>query len=118
MTEPRRSPAARAFVRATPVADPPVDDVALGRRTVVAGVGVVVFLTLAHTVTDAMTNTLSALLPSLEASFGLTRTGLATLVATLWFSTSVTQPLFGALADRFGSWRVAGAGMVATRGWR
>lgn len=70
------------------------------------------FLTLAHTTTDALTSILSALLPILQDRFGFNETGLALLVATLWFSTSVTQPLFGALADRFGGRRVAATGML------
>ncbi len=51
---------------------------------------------------------LSALLPVLQARFGLTESALALLVATLWFSSSLTQPLFGALSDRVGR-KVAGS---------
>jgi len=60
--------------------------------------GLVIFFAFVHTVSDAVTNTLSALLPTLQSRFGLTGTTLALLVATLSLSALVTQPFFGALA--------------------
>jgi MFS transporter, FSR family, fosmidomycin resistance protein len=72
------------------------------RRGAFTGAGLVAFLTAAHLVTDAFTGMFSALLPTIQARFGLGETALALLVAALSFSASVTQPLMGALADRIG----------------
>jgi MFS transporter, FSR family, fosmidomycin resistance protein len=66
-----------------------------------------------HTANDSFSAMLSALLPTLQVRFGLSETVLAALVATLSFSSSVTQPLFGGLADRYGR-RVMAAIGVAT----
>jgi len=64
-----------------------------------------------HATNDALASMLSALLPTLQLRFGLTETVLAVLVATLSFSSSVTQPLFGALADRYGRRLMAAVGI-------
>jgi FSR family fosmidomycin resistance protein-like MFS transporter len=82
------------------------------RRVALTGGGLAAFLTLAHLATDAFTGMFSALLPTIQARFGLSETGLALLVATLSFSASVTQPLMGALADRVGRRLVAALGVV------
>ena len=74
--------------------------------------GLIALLTLSHLVTDAIASTFSALLPTIQYRLNLTETTLALLVATLSFSTSVTQPLFGLLADRIGQRRVGIAGMI------
>jgi FSR family fosmidomycin resistance protein-like MFS transporter len=74
--------------------------------------GLVILFALVHTVSDAVTNMLSALLPTLQSRFGLSETVLALLVATLSFSALVTQPLFGALADRLGNRRIAALGVM------
>ena len=74
--------------------------------------GLVVLFAFVHTISDAVTNMLSALLPTLQIRFGLTGTTLAMLVATLSVSALVTQPLFGALADRVGHRRIAGLGVI------
>ena len=84
------------------------------RRIVLTSGGLGAFLTLAHTATDSLTSMVSALLPTLQARFGLTETALALLVAALSFSASVTQPLFGAVADRLGRRLVAGLGIILT----
>jgi MFS transporter, FSR family, fosmidomycin resistance protein len=76
------------------------------------GSGLVVLFALIHTISDAVTNMLSALLPTLQNRFGLTGATLAMLVATLSFSALVTQPLFGALADRMGHRRIAALGVI------
>jgi FSR family fosmidomycin resistance protein-like MFS transporter len=76
------------------------------------GSGLVILFALVHTVSDALTNMLSALLPTLQSRFGLSETVLALLVATLSFSALVTQPLFGALADRLGNRRIAALGVM------
>lgn len=74
--------------------------------------GLVVLFALVHTVSDAVTNMLSALLPTLQDRFGLTGTTLAMLVAALSLSALLTQPLFGALADRIGHRRIAALGVI------
>jgi FSR family fosmidomycin resistance protein-like MFS transporter len=82
------------------------------RRAALTGGKLAAFLTLAHLATDAFTGMFAALLPSVQARFGLSETGLALLVATLSFSASVTQPPMGALADRVGRRLVAALGVV------
>lgn len=83
------------------------------RRATLGGVGLTSLLLAAHATNDAFTSMLAALLPTLQLQFGLSETILATLVATLSFSSSVTQPVFGALADRWGR-RIVGAVGVMT----
>ena len=72
------------------------------QRLVLSGGSLAALLTVAHVANDAVTSMLSTLLPTLQERFDLSVTTLALLVATLSFSSSVTQPLFGALSDRFG----------------
>lgn len=84
-----------------------------GRRVLAAGGGLAVFLALVHTVSDVLHNMLSTLLPTIQARFGLSETALALLVATLWLSSSITQPVFGALAGWINRRGVAAAGVVA-----
>lgn len=74
--------------------------------------GLVLLFAATHTVSDAITNMLSALLPTLQSRFALTGTALAMLIATLSLSALVTQPFFGALADRVGHRRVAALGVI------
>lgn len=77
------------------------------------GGGVVAgLLALAHFTGDALNSILSALLPTLQDRFGLSATALALLVATVWFGSSLTQPLFGALADRLGRRLVGSLGII------
>ncbi len=76
-------------------------------------VGLSGLLVAVHATNDAFSAMLAALLPTLQLRFGLTETALALLVATLSFSSSVTQPLFGGVADRYGR-RVLAAVGVAT----
>ena len=72
----------------------------------------VILFAIVHVVSDAVTNMLSALLPTLQKQFSLSETVLALLVAALSFSALVTQPLFGALADRVGHRRIAALGVI------
>jgi len=72
----------------------------------------VILLALVHVISDAVTNMLSALLPTLQKQFSLSETVLALLVAALSFSALVTQPLFGAVADRVGHRRIAALGVI------
>jgi MFS transporter, FSR family, fosmidomycin resistance protein len=80
------------------------------------GSSLVAFLAVVHLASDAVTNIFSALLPTFQHHFGVTETILALLVATLAFSSSVTQPLFGALADRLGHRRVGALGVILNAG--
>src|SRR5688572_15026084 len=75
--------------------------------------GLVILFALVHTVSDAVTNMLAALLPTIQNRFGLSESVLALLVATLSLSALVTQPLFGALADRLGNRRIAALGVIS-----
>ncbi|UCH27732.1 MAG: MFS transporter [Trueperaceae bacterium] len=82
------------------------------RPILLGGGGLYLLLTLAHASNDGFFGMFSALLPSLQQRFELSETTLALLVATLSVSTSVVQPLFGALADRLGRRLVSAAGTV------
>ncbi len=76
------------------------------------GLGLLVLLAGAHIANDGLASTLAALLPTLREVHQLSATGLALLVAALSFSSSVTQPLLGALADRLGPRLMAAAGVA------
>lgn len=82
------------------------------RRAGFAGGGIAALLSLAHLTGDALNSMLSALLPTLQGRFSLSETGVAALAATLWFSSSMTQPLFGAVSDRLGRRVVGSAGII------
>jgi FSR family fosmidomycin resistance protein-like MFS transporter len=82
------------------------------RPGVVSGTRMAVFLALAHAVNDVLTAILGALLPTLQVRFAASTATLALLVAVFTISSSVTQPVLGALADRAGQRRVAGAGVA------
>ena len=79
---------------------------------VLAGTGLAVFLALVHAVNDVLTAMLGALLPTLQARLAVGTTTLALLVAAFSISSSITQPLLGAIADRVGHRTVAGLGVV------
>jgi FSR family fosmidomycin resistance protein-like MFS transporter len=81
-------------------------------KTAIQGSGLVILLAFVHTLSDAITNMLSALLPTIQSRHGLAEISLAFLVAALSFSALVTQPLFGAAADRIGHRRIAGLGVI------
>lgn len=82
------------------------------RRALVGGGALAVLLAAAHVANDAITSMLATLLPTLQARFGLSAGMLALLVAVFSFSSSVTQPLFGALSDRLGRRPLAAFGLV------
>ena len=82
------------------------------RRGVATGARLAVFLALVHAVNDVLTAVLGALLPTFEARFAISATTLALLVAVFTVSSSLTQPILGALADWLGLRRVAAAGVV------
>lgn len=81
-------------------------------KLAIQGSSLVILFALVHTVSDAVTNMLSALLPTLQFRFALTETTLAMLIAALSLSALMTQPLFGALADRLGHRRIAALGVI------
>jgi MFS transporter, FSR family, fosmidomycin resistance protein len=66
------------------------------------GTTLAVFMTLVHTVNDAITAILGALLPTLQVRFDAGPTTLAVMVAVFWIASSVTQPVFGALGEDVG----------------
>ena len=76
--------------------------------------GVTALLFIVHATNDSFSAMLSALLPTLQIRFGLSETLLAALVATLSFSSSVTQPLFGTLVDRYGRRLLAAVGVATS----
>jgi MFS transporter, FSR family, fosmidomycin resistance protein len=78
----------------------------------VGGAVLAVLLTVAHIANDAITSMLNTLLPSLQLRYDFSATTLALLIATFSFSSSVTQPLFGALSDRVGHRRMAVVGLL------
>jgi FSR family fosmidomycin resistance protein-like MFS transporter len=79
---------------------------------ILTGTRMAAFLALVHAVNDILTATLGALLPTLQARLAAGTTTLAVLVAALTISSSITQPVLGALADRLGLRRVAGGGVA------
>jgi MFS transporter, FSR family, fosmidomycin resistance protein len=66
------------------------------------GTTLAVFMTLVHTVNDAITAILGAMLPTLQVRFGAGPTTLALMVAVFWIASSVAQPVFGALGEDIG----------------
>jgi FSR family fosmidomycin resistance protein-like MFS transporter len=66
------------------------------------GTTLAVFMTLVHTVNDAITAILGAMLPTLQVRFDAGPTTLALMVAAFWIASSVTQPVFGALGEDIG----------------
>lgn len=71
-------------------------------------------LFIVHAFNDAFSSILAALLPTLQVRFGLTETLLAAFVATLSFSSSVTQPIFGGWVDRYGRRLMAALGIATS----
>lgn len=82
------------------------------RSGFIRGAKIGYFLALVHAVNDTLTAILGALLPTLETRLAASTTVLAVLVAAFSISSSVTQPLLGALADRAGARMVAGGGLA------
>jgi FSR family fosmidomycin resistance protein-like MFS transporter len=84
------------------------------RRLALTGGGLAIFMALLHGANDALTTILSALLPTVQARFALEEGTLAVLVAVLWLSSSLFQPVFGGLAERVGRRAIAAGGIVAS----
>ena len=79
---------------------------------VLGGTGLAVFMALVHTVNDAITAILGALLPTLQERFDVGPTLLAVIVAVFWISSSVTQPIFGALGEDVGLGVIGSLGVL------
>jgi FSR family fosmidomycin resistance protein-like MFS transporter len=86
----------------------------LHSRLLLTGSSLSLLLVIAHATNDAFTSMLAALLPTLQVRFGASETMLALFVATLSFSSSVTQPVFGAIADRVGRRAVGALGVLTS----
>jgi FSR family fosmidomycin resistance protein-like MFS transporter len=84
----------------------------LRKPGVLQGTALAVFLALVHTVNDAITAILGALLPTLQDRFDASPTLIALMVATFWIASSVTQPIFGSLAEDVGLRLVCTLGVV------
>ena len=84
------------------------------RRFALTGVGLSTLLIAVHATNDSFGSMLAALLPTFQLRLGLSEGMLALLVATLSFSSSVLQPLFGSLADRLGRRLVGALGIVTS----
>lgn len=84
------------------------------KRWLVGGSAISTLLFVAHFFNDFFSGTLAALLPTLQDRFAASEITLALFVATLSFSSSVLQPLFGAVADRLGRRIVAAVGVTTT----
>lgn len=82
------------------------------RPGVIAGGSIAVLLALTHAVNDTLTAILGALLPTLEVKFAANPLLLAMLVAAFSISSSASQPVLGALADRIGLRQVAAGGVA------
>lgn len=87
---------------------------AVPRRFALTGVGLSTLLIAVHATNDSFGSMLAALLPTFQLRFGLSEGVLAVFVATLSFSSSVLQPLFGSLADRLGRRLVGALGIVTS----
>lgn len=68
----------------------------------------------AHLANDTVTSMLPALLPSIAGRFQLTPSELAALAGSFAVSTSLPQPFFGSLADRFGGHRIGAIGLAVS----
>ena len=69
---------------------------------ILGGTTLAVFMTLVHTVNDATTAIVGALLPTLQVRFDAGPTTLALMIAVFWIASSVTQPVWGAIGEDVG----------------
>lgn len=83
-------------------------------RRILTGTALGGLLAAGHAASDIPLSAVTALLPTVQHRFGFSESVLALIVAILAFAGSVTQPLFGALADRVGARTVGAAGVVAS----
>lgn len=87
---------------------------AVPSRLLLTGASVSALLFFAHFFNDFFSGALSSLLPTLQVRFGASEVTLALFVATYSFSSSVLQPLFGAVADKLGRRLVAALGVMTS----
>lgn len=83
-------------------------------RVAASGISLSLLLFFAHFFNDFFSGQLAALLPTLQVRFGSSEVTLALFVAILSFSSSVLQPLFGAVADKLGRRLVAALGVMTS----
>jgi FSR family fosmidomycin resistance protein-like MFS transporter len=79
---------------------------------VLRGTALAVFLAVVHFANDATSAILGALLPTLQERFDAGPTLLASLVSVFWVASSLTQPLFGSLAEDVGMRAIAALGVA------
>lgn len=84
----------------------------LRRPGLVVGTKLAVLLGVVHAVNDVLTAVIGVLLPTVQARFAASTTTLSLLVAAFTISSSVTQPVLGALAERAGLRRIAALGVA------
>lgn len=82
------------------------------KRGLLGGAGITVFIAAVHAVNDMLTATLGVLLPTLQEQLRADNVTLAALVTVFTLASSVTQPVFGAAAERWGMRRVAAGGVA------
>ncbi|MEM6431804.1 MAG: MFS transporter [Deinococcota bacterium] len=82
-------------------------------RLTLTGSSLAALLVFSHVFNDGFANLLPALLPTIQARFGLSETVLAVFVATNSLTANVLQPVFGALSDRWGKRLVGALGLLA-----
>jgi FSR family fosmidomycin resistance protein-like MFS transporter len=83
-----------------------------GKRRRLTPGGSAALLSAGHLTLDVLTGSIAVLLPTLQSRFGLGPGGVALLVGVELVAASLTQPLLGSVADRFGRIRVAAAGLA------
>ncbi len=74
----------------------------------------IALIVLSHAVVDASVNVLPVVLPLLQAQFGLSYSQVGLAAALLAISSSVIQPIFGWISDRWGTQWFIPAGIVWT----
>ncbi|MFC5175154.1 MFS transporter [Nocardioides taihuensis] len=84
----------------------------VARPGLVTGARIAVLLAVVHAVNDVLLATVGALLPSLRTTFAASTTDLAVIVAVLTISSSATQPVIGAFAERLGLRKVIATGVA------
>ena len=82
------------------------------RPGLVAGAHIAALLAVVHAANDVLMAFVGVLLPSIQSTFDASRTDLAVLVAVFTVSSSATQPMIGAVAERLGLRRVLAVGVA------
>lgn len=88
--------------------------IAPSRQSVARGMSLIGLTATAHLLVDGSVSFLSVLLPTFRDRFDLTTLETSVLVAVLAITTALTQPLFGAVADRIGQRGLVVAGVITT----